>query len=134
MRLFSQAPGDTHPAAAGLMPVPASAAQAYQSRGMIHGSPGTEAVAAPVPGGVPQDWSIRTRNSTSSSPVIFPALYFERGQLEHAPVSVLSDNQLPVPAIDPRGTPARALRAPVMLGQHQVQSKKRITSYPNRGG
>ena len=35
-----------------------------------------------------------------------PGIYFQRGPREHAPVSVQSDNQMPVPALGPNGKPA----------------------------
>lgn len=133
MRFASYGPGD-HPAAAGLIPVPAQPAQGYASRGIIFGSPGTMRIPAPAPGAVPQD-SHRALHRSSDAPNYFnPALYFERGELEHAPVSVLSDNQMPVPAIDPRGRPAVMLRAPLFRGQRQVRSSKNNVSYPTLYG
>jgi hypothetical protein len=40
---------------------------------------------------------------------------------------------MPVPAIDPRGTPAVMSHRPVFLGQQQVAQPRAVTSYRNRG-
>ena len=130
MRFLSHGPS-AHPGAAGLIPVPAQAAQAYQSRGIISGSPGTSRIPAPAPGAVPQQWNRALHRSSDAPDYWTPAIYLERGELEHAPVSVMSDNQMPVPAIDPRGRPGIALQAPLWRGQRQVRSNKTSVSYPN---
>ena len=130
MRLQTQDPTGKLGAAA--LPLPAKLAQAYQSARIVHGSPGTEAIPAPRPGGVPQDWSVRISGSASAPNVWYPGLYYERGPLEHAPVSVLSDNQLPVPAVDPRGRPAVMSTPPTFLGQYQVAAVKVAPVYPAR--
>ena len=132
MRVATQGPGD-HPGAAGLLPVPAQDARAFQSRGMVSGSPGTSSVPAPIPGGVPQQWNRALHRSSDAPPAWFPSVYYETGPLEHAPVSVLSDNQMPVPAVDPRGTPARLLRPAVFLGQTQVANPKVSAVFPSLG-
>lgn len=106
---------------AAALPVPAKDAHAYQSRGPIVGQPGTQGVPAPKPAAVPQDWSRRLHGSSDAPEVIFPSLYYYgREAMTYAPVSVLSDNQLPVPAIDPRGKPATMSRRPTFLRQRQV--------------
>ena len=132
MRFAAHVP--EHPAAAGLVPVPAQPAQGYQSRGIIHGSPGVERIAAPAPGGVPQSWNRALHRSSDAPPWWLPALYYERGALEHAPVSVRSDNQMPVPAVDPRGRAGIALRRPVWRGQRQVRANANPVSYPTLYG
>jgi hypothetical protein len=67
---------------------------------------------------------------------------------EHAPVSVLSDNQMPVPAVDPRGLAgsggglgssrwaqeAVVMPGPVMLGQRQVRQPRVAPKYLNAYG
>ncbi len=131
LRFSMFAPGQ-HPGAAGLAPVPAMDARAFQSRGIIDGQPGTMPVAAPAPAAVPQSWNRALHRSSDAPNLIRPALYYERGGLEHAPVSVVSDNQMPVPAVDPRGTPAVMSRRPVFLGQSQVKANKVTSSYPGR--
>jgi hypothetical protein len=119
---------------AALMPVPAQDAGAWSSRGPVNGHPGTMAVAAPAPAGVPQDWSRRTSGSAQAGvpQSILPSLYWLDGPQEHAPVSTLSDNQMPVPAIDPRGKPGVVMPGPVMLGQQQVTQPRAIPKYMNR--
>ena len=129
MRFASHGPAD-HPGAAGLIPVPASPAQGYQSRGIIYGSPGVQRIPAPAPGAVPQDWNRALHRSSDAPNWWLPAIYLERGGLEHAPVSVRSDNQMPVPAIDPRGKPAVMSRRPVWRGQRQVRSDANLVQFP----
>jgi hypothetical protein len=82
---------------------------------------------------VPQDWSERLHNSSRAPEVWYPSVYYERGHLEHAPVSVLSDNQMPVPAISPQGRPAVGMSRPTFLGQYQVQQPKVAPVYPALG-
>lgn len=134
MRLRSLGPGRRLGAAA--MPVPAHDARAFQSRGHIVGQPGTQAVPAPAPPAVPQGWAGRLHTSTSMGvpDVIYPSLYYYgRSAMTYAPVSVVSDNQMPVPAIDPRGAPAVMSRRPVFLGQSQVPGSNVAPSYKRRG-
>lgn len=134
MRITTQGPSDLLGGAA--IPVPAHDARAYQSRAIVSGSPGIQAIPAPKPGGVPQDWSIRTRNSSSCPPVWYPSVYYEVPPLERAPVSVLSDNQMPVPAINPIGKPYVASLPPNFLGQEQIGQPVVSPSFRwrNRGG
>ena len=128
MRITTQGPADLLGAAA--LPVPSKDARAFQSRAIVYGQPGTQAIPAPRPGGVPQDWSIRTRNSSSAPPVWYPSVYYEKPPLEHAPVSVLSDNQLPVPALTATGRPFIASVRPTFLGQTQVGQPKVSPAFP----
>lgn len=122
---------------AAILPVPAADRSAFQARGLISGSPGTTAVAAPW-AGVPQD---RTglagggvHRSSDAPGYIRPALYFLYGpQAATPPVSVQSDNQMPVPAVDPRGVPYVAAARPVFLGQKQVPQPKASPFYRARG-
>lgn len=131
LRFSMFAPGQ-HPGAAGLAPVPASDARAYQSRGIIDGSPGTRMIPAPAPSAVPQSFNRALHRSSDAPNWWRPSVYFQRGRLEHAPVSVVSDNQMPVPAVDPRGTPAVMSRRPVFLGQTQVSATRVTSRYPGR--
>jgi hypothetical protein len=48
-----------------------------------------------------------------------PSVYYTY-PVSKSPVSVFSDNQMPVPAIDPRGLPGVVMPGPIMLGQTQV--------------
>jgi hypothetical protein len=130
VRVTCQGPVNRLGAAA--LPVPARDAQAYQSWGITHGAPGTERIPAPAPP-VPQAWNRALSRSSDAPDVIYPALYFQHGRLAGTPpVSVTSDNQMPVPAVDPRGKPAVMSRGPVFLGQQQVGQPKTIPSFPWR--
>ena len=126
------APG-TAPAATGtwLLPAPGHDARAYQSWGTLTGQPGTMAVPAPDPASIPPGnlptlgrgnvaWPLRGKLSSRDAPGFWlPAIYFQRllSNPRLAPnVSVVSDNQLPVPAIDPRGRPAVMAQRPARIG------------------
>lgn len=118
---------------AAALPVPAKDHAAWQSVGAIVGQPGTQGVPAPRPAGVPQSgWPTRLHSSSDAPNVIYPSLYYygQRG-MARAPVSVVSDNQMPVPAIDPRGKPAVMSQRPTFLGQRQVAWPKAAQQYPN---
>ena len=121
---------------AALLPVPAQPAQAFQSRAIISGSPGTRRIPAPFPAAVPQDRTgmanMGTHRSEDAPPYWTPGVYYECGPLEHAPVSVLSDNQMPVPAGNPQRQAAVVMGAPVFLGQTQVANPAVAPKYLSR--
>jgi hypothetical protein len=118
---------------AAALPVPARDARAYQSWGLTHGSPGTERIHAPGAAAVPQSFNRALHRSSDAPDVIYPALYYQHGRLAGAPpVSVISDNQMPVPAVDPRGKPSVQFRGPVFLGQQQTGQPKAVPSFPWR--
>ena len=128
---------------AAMVPVRAPSAQAYQSRGVIDGSPGTQAIPAPRPGGVPQDATALAENrgyhrSSDAPPFWYPGVYYEvngpAAQAERAPVSVLSDNQMPMPALSPLGLPSVSMGRPRLGGQYQVASRAAVPAYPSLGG
>lgn len=85
---------------------PLSRWHATVSRGMVVGHPGTQWIPAPPPSAVPQNpgfLATSGRRRSSDAPNAFlPAIYYEAGSgygnHEHAPVSRISDNQMPVPA------------------------------------
>ena len=120
---------------AALVPVPARDAGGWQARGLISGSPGTRPIAAPRPGGVPQDRTGQAGSGyhrSSDAPSFFrPGVYYLCGPQVHAPVSILSDNQMPVPAVNPLLLPAVVMPGPVMQGMYQVQQPKVAPRYPN---
>lgn len=127
-------PGATSSA---FVPVPAAvpgAKTAYKN--VVHGQPGTQAISAPpcevtatVNGQlVTSGYSGGTR---MMPPWWFPQLYFETVLSEKPDVSVYSDNQMPVPAADPRGVAARMARPPVFLGQAQVTQPKGLPKWAN---
>ena len=97
-----------------------SGAQQYKDG--VDGQPGTLAIPAAGPG-VEQGHSAQAQaglSRTSDAPPWFrPNLYWARPERAFwpgagQPVSVRSDNLMPVPAVDPRGIPAR-LATPVPL-------------------
>ena len=132
---------------AALLPVPASDARAYQARGFI----GHDFTApAPRPGGVPQDrvplgiGGHDSRSSDSPNYIGTDIYYQVTGGMKMPmtpPVSVTSDTQLPVPAIDPRGVASswtvgqspRPIMRPGyrMRGQQQIVQPKVTTKFPN---
>ena len=120
------------------IPIRAQGAQAYQSRGIIAGSPGTQAIPAPPPP-MPQDTTPLAiiggyHRSSQVSGVWYPGIYYQNNSAdppEHAPVSVLSDNQMPMPAINPLGPPAVLMGRPRMGGQFQLSNRAVSPTFPN---
>ena len=133
MRIVTMGPA--HRLGAGILPVPASDARAYQSRGTINGYPGTLPIPAPMPAATPQDYPFQALHKSSQAPEYWrPALYWQRGQDGTRPdVSVESDNQLPIPAKPPAGRPAIMLRHPTFLGQNQVGAINNVPFFAWRG-
>jgi hypothetical protein len=141
-RLTTNAPAVGKLAAAAI-PVPSPWAGAWQSRGVISGNPGMYPIAAPSP--LPETGaagleSARGRSSAAgrvalaqqgpaaggmylddtTTPYWLPSVYYVAGPQEHPPVSVQSDNQMPVPAINPTGQPGIVMPGILMRGQRQV--------------
>ena len=122
------------------IPVRAQGAASYQSRGIIAGSPGTQPIAAPPPP-MPQDTTPLAitggyHRSSQVPGVWYPGIYYQNNSAdppEHAPVSVLSDNQMPMPALNPLGPPAVLMGRPRMGGQFQLQNRAAVPSFPNMG-
>ena len=104
-----------------------SGAQQYKDG--VTGQPGTQPI--PVQGpGVEQGKSGQAQmglSRTSDAPGMFlPNLYYARPERDFwpgagMPVSVRSDNLMPVPAVDPRGIPARLAAPIVKRGSRQVR-------------
>jgi hypothetical protein len=126
---------------AAAVPFPGRTAQAYQSRGIIDGQPGTQAI--PAPGsGLPQDTTPLAisggyHRSSQVNNVWYPGIYYERpgpDGYEHAPVSVLSDNQMPLPAVNPLGPAAVMQGRPRIGGQYQIPNRATVPAYPAMGG
>lgn len=125
---------------AALLPVPAAGAFSYQSRGPVYGSPGTTRIPAPAPlpwtdsSAVAQAQTGNIGEPSMKFSWWTPGVYFQRpqGQPFGPPVSVLSDNQMPVPAVDPRGVPGIVMPGPVMLGQNQVTQPRVAVKYADR--
>jgi hypothetical protein len=120
-----------------LLPVPSPLAQAFQSRGPVCGSPGTRRIPAPAPLPVIDSSFVAMAQSgqiglpSSVFSYWTPGIYYAR-PASRAPVSVLSDNQMPVPATDPRGKPGVVMPGPVLTGQRQVANPRVAPKYLNR--
>lgn len=122
---------------AGLLPIPAAGAQSFQSRGPVYGSPGTTRIPAPAP----LPWTDSSLAAYANAGNIgepsmkfawwTPGLYWVRipENGSRSPVSVFSDNQMPVPAVDPRGRPGVVMPGPIMLGQTQVANPRVAPKY-----
>lgn len=126
-------PGATSSA---FVPVPAGTTARVAYKSVVTGQPGTQGVPAAMPelAGMVNGQRVSSGYSGGSSwmpPVWYPQLWFERQLSEIPQVSVYSDNQMPVPAADPRGVAARMARPPVFLGQAQLQQPKGLPKWAN---
>ena len=114
-------------------------AGAWSSRGPIIGSPGTSRVSAPAPSAVPQTtigMAAMGRSRSSDSPnFILPPLYWVAGSdQEHAPVSRLSDNQMPIPAVRPVGVIVANPYVSRKGGNRQVVQPQVVQRWPGMNG
>lgn len=119
-----------------------SGAQEYKGR--VVGQPGTQAI--PVdpllivsPG--PNDIALMGVSRSGDAPdAFYPNLYYTRGEIRERPgagmpVSVYSDNLMPVPAVDPRGIPStQYMQIADRRGQRQIQAMPLLPRWANRGG
>lgn len=118
------------------VPVPAATTAKIAVHHGVSGQPGTRGI--PVgPGEVSASVNgtvIRSGYSGGSGTmpaVFYPQQYYERGLSELPPVSVYSDNQMPVPATDPVGKAAVLAVPPRFLGQAQIQAGKALPKWPD---
>jgi hypothetical protein len=126
-----QSPVPVAHAGAWLLPAPAQGFGSWSSAGRVHGQPGTEQVPAPAPAAVQQDNAYpqgSQRSSRYAPDAIYPALYYQASSEATGPngspgiiyntsqISRVSDNALPVPAVDPRGLPAVMVTPPPKVG------------------
>jgi hypothetical protein len=131
-------PGATSSA---FVPAPAQTTAVVRYKMEVTGQPGTQAIPAGLadfPGGqVVNGQPVRgagagyNQGSNTMPPVWYPQLYYERRLSEVPEVSIYSDNQLPVPAMDPRGVAARMARPPQFLGQAQLVQAKALPKWAN---
>lgn len=78
----------------------------------VFGQPGTMAVAAPKPDALPETaagWRLN-QPSYVSPDVIFPSIYIAGTRNMQPPVRRISDNELPVPAVNPRNLARPSMR------------------------
>jgi hypothetical protein len=140
-----QSPVPVAHAGAWLIPAPAQGFGSWSSAGRRHGQPGTEQVPALPPAAVPQGgWAQGSQHSSRYAPdVIYPALYYQDGSEQFGPngspgpvyntsqVAYVSDNALPIPAVDPRGLPAvMATKPPRTGGQSSVSEAYAVQNWP----
>lgn len=146
MRYLAMGPtNNTRYLGAALTP-PLSRWHATVSRGMVVGHPGTLRVASPPPSAVPQHpgfLSNTGRHRSSDAPDFrLPAIYYEAGNgygdHEHAPVSRISDNQMPVPARRPANVILSNQYRARLGGQRQIVQPQVVQTwrgmYGNTGG
>jgi hypothetical protein len=109
-----------------------SAASQYAYMDHVDGQPGTQAIPAPN-NDIPQDRYVAGRKSSDAPPQWYPSVYYQGTPFVNAQiypgggndsgVCIYSDNQLPVPAVDPtRGT--------YRMGGGQVVQPFQETSQP----
>lgn len=111
---------------------------AIQYKDGTTGRPGTAMVMQGSPG-VPTGIITRQQGGlsyTDNCPGFYPNLYWARAQGQFwpgagMPVSVRSDNLMPVPATDPRSVPA-PLQVPIsMRGQRQIRQPFTLVQWPS---
>jgi hypothetical protein len=117
-----------------------SGAETYKDG--VTGQPGTQVIPVP-PSQFDQGLvgrALMGLSRASDSPNSFrPNLYFARPQRSFwpgagMPISVRSDNLMPVPATDPRGVPARLARPIVQRGPYQLKWRRPVTEWPGWNG
>jgi hypothetical protein len=114
-----------------------SGAQQYKDG--VTGQPGTQAI--PVHPVIPSpdigDLAMAgISRSGDARNVIYPNLYYARPEADYwpgagMPVSVQSDNLMPVPAADPRGVPARLAMPVVQRGRRQIKTTQNMPMWPS---
>jgi hypothetical protein len=114
---------------------------AMQYKDGVTGRPGTFPVPSPGPG-VPRGpvaLAMGGFSFTAYCPGFYPNQYWARPEAAYhpgagMPVSVFSDNLMPVPATDPRGVPA-PLQVPVSLrGNQQIRQPPTLIQWPAVNG
>jgi hypothetical protein len=144
MRYTVNAPTDTQGKYLGsaLTPPLTRTAASWSSRGLVSGFPGTLPIRIGGPEALHPDFgdlvSGGTSYSQSAPDFILPALYREMGdgygQHEHAPVSRISDNQMPVPAVRPANVLVSNPYRARMGGQRQVYQPQVVQSWRGMRG
>jgi len=115
---------------------------AMQYKDGITGQPGTQRIPVNPVVPLPDKGDIAmmglSRSSDAPGNWFLPNLYFARPQRQFwpgagMPVSVNSDNLMPIPATDPRGVPARMAIPAVQRGNRQVRARRPLTTWPDYG-
>jgi hypothetical protein len=113
---------------------------AMQYKDGLTGQPGTQAISVQPVVPSPDIGDLATAGLSRSSDtnnVFYPNLYWARPQRAYwpgagMPVSVRSDNLMPVPAADPRGIPARLSIPIVQRGQQQISQPPAMPRWDRR--
>lgn len=153
MKFFVHAPthGSPYPLAGAMTPPLTRTYAGWSSRGRIYGQPGTQAVPIAMHNKVHQGGlglaNIGISRSSTAPNVIFPPLYWEAGNPvgedpghgwhgahEHAPVSINSDNQMPVPAKRAPNVLVFKPYRPRKGGQRQVYQPQVVQSWRGMKG
>ena len=138
-RYFTHAPVRGVPPTLGsaLSPTMTRTYAGWSSRGKISGAPGTRAIPVSDPPAVREDVNSLAsvgQFSTACAPnVIFPSLYWEADSpedKEKAPVSVFSDNQMPIPATRAKNFYTSDPYKARLGGQRQVVQPQVIQRFP----
>ena len=133
------------------MPVPARPpGSAVHYKGDTYGYPGTQAIPVypksgpTVPGGgadtpAPAVAQMGVSRSGDAPNAFYPNLYWARPEPFYKPgagmpISVFSDNLMPVPATDPRGVPAPMAVPLSMRGVHQIRQPATLIQWPGVTG
>jgi hypothetical protein len=112
----------------------ASGAQQYK-QGVV-GQPGTQGI--PVEPVVPSsdvgDLALAGVSRSSDAPnTIYPNLYYDQHPAEYPgagmPISRISDNLMPVPAVDPRGIPSTQFMPRNDRGQRAINTLPNLASW-----
>jgi hypothetical protein len=137
MRIAYVVPGA--PGSTAFTPIPCINGSALAYKSAVTGQPGTQGIPAPWPGTfddiVPWAYAGGFSESKAMPQVWYPNLYYqatlEIPGSDPVPVRIFSDNQMPVPAADPRGRAAVLAGAPKFMGQRQVEARKAIPRWPD---
>lgn len=114
---------------------------AGQYKDGLTGLPGTAAIPAPGPGVLrgPIAQAMGGTSYTENCPGFYPNLYWARPERDYwpgagMPISVRSDNLMPIPATDPRGVPAPQATPITVRGNQNIKQPGRVISWPSFGG
>jgi hypothetical protein len=116
-----------------------SGAQRYKRT--VNGQPGTQAIPAPtintqISPDVGDKAQSGTARSSDAPQVWYPQLYYQEDLYSApgpvCPVQIYSDNLMPVPAVDPRGVPARLARPISQRGRFEVPQPRVLPNWGSR--
>jgi hypothetical protein len=118
----------------------ASGAQRYKR--FVVGQPGTMAIPAPtsntqISPDAGDKAQMGTARSSDAPDVWYPTIYYQPNLYAAPgpvnPVSIYSDNIMPVPAVDPRGVSARLSRPVQQRGRRQIPMPRALPRWGSGG-